>query len=257
MLQRRRLFIFSLTFCIITYRIPLFLRFYTFRPVYGFLEHFLLRNMGTYGKFSGYFLPASKIFNSPSLFSVLNWLFNERMSPSRFGSMERIYSGICLGGMILLTFWIRKGISGLTLCLFHLTVGHIILPVASYDYHLILHYRLCPFFAEPAESQPYGGGYYDPCTDSKTILDPFSGTLPDSTGRTYLRLTEPIFLTPVLLLALLIIRLLRSSSFRPSEGRIAWEGSGNPCIGLPFPGKGRSPEKTRGFPERIHGRGGS
>lgn len=185
--------------------------------------NFLLRIVENYGKFSTHFHPASKIFNSPSLFSVLYLLFHERMSPSGFASLERIYAGLSLAGLILLAFWVRKKINDLNLRFFYLTLGFILLPVASFDYNLILILVFVPYLLSLPEGEfsRMEVALLTLVLIPKHYLTFYLEPYPTQLGETYLRLTEQVLFTPLLLLALLIIRLVRPA-LRPSAGGTAW-----------------------------------
>jgi hypothetical protein len=182
--------------------------------------NFLLRITENYGKFSTHFHPASKTFNSPSLFSVLYLFFHERMSPSGFASLERIYSLLSLAALILLAIWVRKRISEINLRFFYLTVGCILLPVASYDYNLILILVFVPYLL----SLPEGDfsrmevALLALALIPKHYLTLYLEPYPTQIGETYLRLTEQILFTPLLLLALLIMGLRRITSRPPMAG---------------------------------------
>ena len=185
--------------------------------------NFLLRIVENYGKFSTHFHPASKIFNSPSLFSVLYLLFHERMSPSGFASLERIYAGLSLAGLILLAFWVRKKINDLNLRFFYLTLGFILLPVASFDYNLILILVFVPYLLSLPEGEfsRMEVALLTLVLIPKHYLTFYLEPYPTQLGETYLRLTEQVLFTPLLLLALLIIPLVRPA-LRPSERDRAW-----------------------------------
>ena len=185
--------------------------------------HFLLRIAENYGKFSGHFIPASKVMNSPSLFSVLYLFLHERMSPSGFASLEKAYSVLSLSALVLLALWVRKKIRDVNLRLFYLTLGSILLPVASYDYNLILILVFVPYLLGLAEGEFSRKEILllalalVPKHYFTLFLEPY----PTQLGETYLRLTEQILLTPLLLLALLAFAIRRYSPApsRAGEGR--------------------------------------
>jgi len=210
--------------------------------------NFLLRIMENYGKFSTHFHPASKIFNSPSLFSVLYLLFHDRMSPAGFVSLERIYSALSLVGLILLAFYIRKKISDVNLRLFYLSLASILLPVASYDYNLILLLVFVPYLLGLSEGEfsrtevALLALALIPKHYLTLYLEPYTTQM----GETYLRLTEQILFTPLLLLTLLIIRLIRPA-LRASAGRTSWIRIRESFRRAVYPRKDQALEKSPGI----------
>jgi hypothetical protein len=102
-------------------------------------------------------------------------------------------------------------------------LGFILLPVASFDYNLILILVFVPYLLGLPEGEfsRTEVALLALALIPKHYLTLFLEPYPTQIGETYLRLTEQILFTPLLLLALLITRIVRSAP-RPLEGRTAW-----------------------------------
>jgi Concanavalin A-like lectin/glucanases superfamily len=168
---------------------------------FGFFTHFF----GNYFHFAGSFAPVGKIFGSASLFTVaaswLNILFGDKV----IAVFERVYSPCALAAMLFLPFLVRRLVEPANLRLFYITVILTVMPVASFDYNLILPLLFVPYLLR--ETTRFSANEITllclalvPKTFITISLEPYQTQL----GPTFLRITEQVVLTPLLLAALLI-----------------------------------------------------
>ncbi|MGD0234881.1 MAG: hypothetical protein ABSC55_10140, partial [Syntrophorhabdales bacterium] len=178
---------------------------------YAFISSFV----NNYTSFAGFFLPALKVFNSSNMFSVIYITFRGVLSPGAMRSIETAYGLLSMVGVVVLSFYVRNKTSELNLRLFYITILLIILPIASFDYNLIL---LLLFLPHLLSAPQRSFGLFDAVLLALALvpkhyltisLEPYFPFW--SRSSTYLRLTEQSVVTPLLLMALFITGLVRAS----------------------------------------------
>ena len=168
---------------------------------FGFFTHFF----GNYFHFAGSFAPGGKIFGSASLFTVaaswLNILFGDKV----IAVFERVYSPCALAATLFLPFLVRRLVEPANLRLFYITVILTVMPVSSFDYNLVLLLAFVPYLLR--EATQFNTNEIAllclalmPKAFITIGLEPYQTQL----GPTFLRITEQVVLTPLLLAALLI-----------------------------------------------------
>ena len=160
-----------------------------------------------YIAFSKLEMGAAKFFNSPSLISVVYSLFCDLLSHERMHSIEQVYSPLAVLALFWTSFVVRKRVADVNMRLFYITVLLIVLPVASFDYNLILLLLFIPYLVHR------GFPILDTILLTLALIPKHYITLHlQPYGPTYLRFTEQTILTPLLLTAVLLLGRVRFST---------------------------------------------
>jgi hypothetical protein len=179
---------------------------------FGFFAHFF----GNYFHFAGSFAPVGKIFGSANLFTVAASWLNTLFGDKAMAVFDRLYSPCALAATLLLPFVVRRRVEAVNLRLFYIAVILTVMPVSSFDYNLILLMAFVPYLLR--ETTRFSANEIVllclalvPKTFITISLEPYRTQF----GPTFLRITEQVVLTPLLLAALLIAGLRIA---RPATG---------------------------------------
>jgi hypothetical protein len=179
--------------------------------------------VSSYGTFSNMLTRTLMAFSSPTIFSALYVGLHGLLTEGMTLTMISAYGPLSMVGIVGLSLLVRARISDLSMQFFYIAILIVILPIASYDYNLILLIVFLPVLVSTSEKE-FGLAQMAmfalalvPSHYVTIGLEPYNPFW--SKFGTYLRLTEHTIFTPVLLGALFITGLVRApAQKRGSEG---------------------------------------
>jgi hypothetical protein len=173
--------------------------------------HYIVTFFDNYRYFSKSFIQTQKIFASPSIFSTIMISLNILSNPKLFVMVERVYTVASMVLIIMSSIYIKNKIRDINFRMFYLTILLILLPVASYDYNLILLILYVPYLLTRIGKEFSTLEIFllaiilIPKNYLTLMLEPCLTQF----GSTYLRYTEQIIVTPLILLAMVISMLFK------------------------------------------------